>query len=84
MKSLLGILLIIVGVALGIYVGVWLCFIGGICDLVDVVNQAAKHQTDISGMQVAGGVAKIVFAGVAGMASAFLCIIPGMTLTVKR
>jgi len=79
MKNILGIGLIIIGVILGLYVGVWLCFIGGIRDIVDVVNIIIKNDF-MDGLKLAIGIVKIFFAGAAGYLSAFLCIIPGMAL----
>lgn len=79
MKSLLAILMIIAGIVLGIYVGLWLCFVGGIIQLVDAIKAAPN----VEGMQIAWGVVRIVFAGFAGMVSAFVLIIPGMAMLKK-
>ena len=38
MKKIIGILIAIVGIALGIYVGVWLMFVGGIVQIVNSIN----------------------------------------------
>ena len=38
MKKIIGILIAIAGIALGIYVGVWLMFIGGIVQIVNSIN----------------------------------------------
>jgi hypothetical protein len=53
--------MILAGIALGIYVGLWVCFIGGI---VDIINQVKATDTDA--LTVAWGIAKIVLAGFAG------------------
>ena len=79
MKNILGIGLIILGVILGLYVGVWLCFIGGIRDIVDVVNIMIKNDF-VDGLKLAIGIVKIIFAGVAGYLSALFCIILGRAL----
>jgi len=73
MKLWIGIGLVICGVILGIYVGIWLCFIGGI---VDVITQVRAEQ--LQAMGVAMGVVKIVFSGFFGWLSAALFILPGM------
>lgn len=78
MKGLIGLLLIIAGLALGVYVGLWLCFVGGIVQLVD-----ALKAPNVDGMQIALGVLRIMFAGFAGMVSAVVLIIPGMVMTKK-
>lgn len=76
MKTILGLLVIIAGIALGIYVGLWLCFVGGIIQLVDAIKAAPN----VDGMEIAWGVLRIVFAGFAGMISAFVLLIPGMSM----
>jgi hypothetical protein len=82
MKALLGILLIVVGVLLGLYVGVWVCFIGGIVGLVNVLIHLINH-TQVTGMNVAVNIAKIIFAGLAGYLSALFLILPGFALINK-
>lgn len=78
MSRILGILLILSGIALGLYVGVWLCFVGGIVDLVEVVKYA-----NYEALKIGWGVAKIMFAGLFGGLSAYFLIIPGWILVVK-
>jgi uncharacterized membrane protein len=75
MKTVLGILLIVAGVIFGLWVGVWWAFIGGIIDIVNVIRA-----TDLDAMNLAIGIAKVMFAGVAGTLSAYLGIIPGLAL----
>ena len=75
MRNFAGICLIVVGVGLGLYVGLWLCFIGGIVQIVDAVKA-----TPTEGMDIAIGIVKIVFAGFAGGVSAFVAVIPGMAM----
>lgn len=71
----LGVIMIVAGIVLGLYTGVWLCFIGGI---VDVIQQVRADQ--LSAVAVAVGVAKVVFSGLAGLISACLLILPGYAL----
>lgn len=59
MKKIIGILIAIVGIALGIYVGAWLMFIGGITQIVNSINP-------VNGLGIALGIARIVFCGIGG------------------
>ena len=72
MKRWIGLLMIVVGVVFGFYVGGWIFFVGGIVDLI------ASVRADVFvPMDVAIGVAKIFFAGVAGKISALFLCVPG-------
>lgn len=71
--------MIIAGIALGVYVGLWICFIGGIIQIVDAI----KATPNIDGMQIAWGIVRIVFAGFAGTISAFVLLIPGIAMLKK-
>lgn len=77
MKKYIGITLIALGIIFGIYVGVWVCFIGGIIDLVNVYNTAIKIHQTVEPMTIAIGIIKILFASFCGTMSAIICIIPG-------
>lgn len=68
--GVLGILCVIASVILGLYVGVWICFIGGIVDIIEQVQAET-----VEAMAVAIGIAKIVFAGLAGWLSFFVGIV---------
>ena len=54
MKKIIVILIAIVGIALGIYVGAWLMFIGGIMQIVNSINPV-----NVLGIEL--GIARIVF-----------------------
>ena len=60
MKKVIGILIAIVGIALGIYVGVWLMFVGGIVQMINSINP-------INGLGIALGIARIIFCEVGGL-----------------
>jgi hypothetical protein len=75
MKIITGVVLIILGIAAGAYVGIWLCFVGGIIDVIQEIKA-----DDLSAMGVAIGVAKIVFSGFAGWLSAVIGVIPGYAI----
>jgi hypothetical protein len=76
-KIILGLLMVLGGIVLGVYVGGWVCFIGGI---VDVIN--AIKADDIEAIKIAIGVFKFCFAGVIGTISGMFLVIPG-ALIVK-
>ena len=74
MKVLIGILLILGGIALGIYLGFWVCFVGGIVGLVTAIR------VPVSALTIAMDIAKVFFAGVIGWLSAIILIIPGVAI----
>ncbi len=59
MKKIIGILIAIVGIVLGIYVGIWLMLAGGITQIVNSINP-------INGLGIAFGIARIVFCEIGG------------------
>lgn len=59
MKKTIGILIAIVGIALGIYVGIWLMLVGGITQIVNSINP-------VNGLGIALGIARIVFCEIGG------------------
>ncbi len=67
MQTIIGVLLLVGGVVLGLYVCIWVCFIGGIIDVIHCVQTE-----DFVAMTLAIGIAKIVFAGLAGWISAII------------
>jgi hypothetical protein len=75
MKVWLGLLLIVLGIALGLYVGVWLCLIGGIVQFVEAIKM-----TPVDAWGIAFGIARFFLASVCGMVSAMLLVIPGAAL----
>lgn len=75
MKTILGLFLILTGLILGLYVGVWWAFIGGI---VAIIEQIKAVDTD--SMVIAISVVKVIFAvPIAGL-SAMVAFIPGVTI----
>lgn len=76
MKSVLGIILMVLGILVGLFVGLYVCFIGGI---VDILNEI-KRPGAVQAMSIAWGIAKIFLAGFAGWLSALLLIIPGYAM----
>ena len=72
MRNFLGIIMILSGLAFGAYVGLWVCLIGGIVDMVN------NFPHDVGG--VLWGAAKFLFAGLIGGLSAFLLVGPGAAI----
>ncbi len=72
-KIIIGALMIVVGVILGFYIGLWVCFIGGI---VQIINEIKSPQPVVA-ISIATGIVKIVFAGAAGCVSVKSLILPG-------
>lgn len=71
LKLSIGYVLIVCGVALGLYMGIWWALIGGIIDVV----QAVKAD-DIVPIDLATGIAKVMCCTIVGFASAIIVIIP--------
>jgi len=74
-KIILGSLLCLLGVLVGAYVGIYLCFIGGIVQVVTTVKA-----TELLAWPLAVGITKILLASFVGWTSAFVFIIPGLTI----
>ena len=82
MKTILGILGIIAGVALGLYVGVWLMFVGGILGIVNFIQLMIDGNTD--GMLLAISIVKLVFSGAVGAISFYVLALPSIALLSKK
>lgn len=74
-QLILGVILCIAGVALGLYAGLWWAFIGGIVDVITEIRAP-----ELSAMNVAIGIAKVLCAGVIGGLSALLLLTPGAAM----
>ncbi len=70
-----GIFLIIFGVLIGLYLGVWWAFIGGIIKVVTEIRAP-----ELNAMGLAFGILRIFFAGFVGWISGLCLIIPGVAL----
>lgn len=73
--KILGAAMVFLGVAVGVYIGLWWAFIGGI---VDVIN--AIRAPEVVAINVAIGVVKVMFAGAIGVVSGIIAILPGLAL----
>lgn len=72
MRKILGIIIAIIGIALGIYVGFWLMFVGGITQIINSINP-------VNGLGIALGIAKIIFCEI-GWLIAWLGIVIGSAI----
>lgn len=75
MKPFLGLLLIAGGICLGAWAGIWWAFVGGIVDVINEVRAA-----ELNAMNVAVGVAKVMFAGVIGVGLGTVAVLSGLAL----
>lgn len=75
MRNLAGVLLILVGIGLGIYVGFWWALVGGIVNIIEQVGSES-----VSSLVIAGNVLKIMFSGLIGWISAIVFIFPGIAI----
>lgn len=60
MRKVLAAIVFLAGIALAIYVGLWLMFVGGISQVID-----AAQEDPVEGGKVAWGVVRTIFAGTA-------------------
>ena len=74
-KEVLGIGLMVGGVILGLYVGIWVCFVGG---MVDVIEQVRAE--NLEAISLAWGIARVFLAGFFGGLSAIIPIAIGKNL----
>lgn len=78
MRQLIGILLMFTGVCVGLYVGIWWGFIGGIVAVAEAVKAPEVIPYD-----VAYGVARIFFCQVLGLLAGAMVALPGYVLAHK-
>lgn len=75
MRQLFGMMLITLGVCVGLYVGIWWGFIGGI-----VAVAEALKATEVVPYDVAYGIARIFFCQFLGLAAGAILAFPGFIL----
>ena len=75
MKTVIGILMVLGGVVLGLYLGLWVCFVGGIVGIIEAIRAP-----EVIAMDVAISVVKIIFAAAVGQISALFLVIPGLAI----
>jgi len=76
MKKWIGIILIAIGAVVGLWVGVWFCFIGGIVNAINIIKAPGIAES----LPVAVQIARVALAGLAGWVSAVIFVIPGVAL----
>lgn len=77
MKVILGAFLTLAGISLGVYVGFWLMFVGGILDIVEQVKGSVEP------LPIGFGILKIIFAPFTGWLAGAVLLIPGWALLVE-
>lgn len=77
MRIVLGIVGVIAAILLGLYLGLWVCFIGGGLDIVyEIVN--IFNGDEVSGLAILWGVIKMCIASVVGYLSFIILFIPSI------
>lgn len=79
MKTVLGLLLVVVGVLFGVWAGLWWAFIGGIVSIVEAVKA-----TPVEAMGIAIGIVRIMFAGLIGAVCGTVLVVPGVAMLSAR
>jgi uncharacterized membrane protein len=78
MKKVFGVLLLIAGIAAGVYAGLWWAFVGGIVQVIE-----AFQATPIDAMDVALGVLRVMCSGFIGGLVAFVACVPGYVMATE-
>lgn len=73
--KVLGVVLCVLGAALGLFLGVWVMLIGGVVQAIEGVKA-----TPVESLDVALGVFRVIFAGAVGWLSAIIFILPGAAM----
>lgn len=74
MKFFIGLALMLVGIAIGAYFGVWWAFVGGIMQIIDGCK--ANFATGM----IAIGVLKVLCSSIIGWASGSVIFLPGLLM----
>jgi hypothetical protein len=77
-KVILGLIMIIAGVIIGVYIGVWLMFIKGLVQIIE----GAKHEP-VNAMWIALGIFRVIASSFVGWLSSILLMIPGFVILKK-
>ena len=68
MKNVLGVIIFGCGILLSLYLGIWLCFVGGIIQFVEAVKM-----DPVSSFGIAVGILKVMAAGFVGSITFVAC-----------
>lgn len=74
-KDIVGIAMILIGIAVGFYVSVVLCLVGGIWDLIHFAQSSYTSYP-----LLVWGIVKLFCMTLAGTVSSYLLIVPGVVL----
>lgn len=74
-KKTMGVVLMLTGVLLGLYLGIWWAFVGGVIDIVESFSGQGVYA-----LGLAIGLVKIMFSSLIGYVSGLVLIVPGYTL----
>ncbi|BDU72333.1 hypothetical protein [Mesoterricola silvestris] len=72
MNKIIGVLIIVCGIALSLYLGVYVCLIGGIVQIIEAVKQ-----TPVPTLDVAWGIVRVLLSSLVGWGSFALCFVTG-------
>lgn len=75
MKAVLGIILILASIVGGLYVGLWLCFVGGIVQVIEAIKA-----TPVEAMDIGIGLLRVASSAIAGWGSFFIGFFGGAAL----
>lgn len=75
-KNIVGISLMIIGIVLGCYLGIWVMFIGGILEIAHAID---IHQ--VTTVLIATNIIKMFFSGFIGVFIGFVGVGIGMAIT---
>ena len=75
MKKIIGGMMIGIGIAFGLYAGLWWAFVGGIMDIINAIKAP-----ELVALDVVLGVVKVVFAGAIGVISTVIAVFPGWAI----
>lgn len=79
MSKIAGLVMVVIGIAFGVWAGFWWAFVGGIVDIINAIRA-----TEVSAVMVGVGVIKIFFATLIGWAAASIFLVPGLALIAKK
>ena len=74
----IGVLLIIAGICLGLYLGVWVCFIGGIVQIIE-----SCKATPVESLGIAIGICRFLVSGFVGWVSGMIVGLIGFVMVAS-
>lgn len=78
MKAVLGLILMVAGLAFGIWAGLLWAFVGGIIDIVHAVQASPAEAGTL-----AWGIVKIIFSSFIGVIATMVAVLPGYALLLS-